>query len=101
MVDSDDPFYIKDGRVLWIKTDLSRMNSIFLRYMLRKYIVENFETMASGSTFAEMKIFILKDIPVIIPPIEFQNQFADFVKQVDKSKSEILEGLKKLRMRRS
>ena len=86
VVDTDDPFYIKDGRVLWIKTDLSQMNSTFLRYMLRKYIVENFKTMASGSTFAEMKIFILKGIPVVIPPLDLQNQFADFVKQVDKSK---------------
>ena len=90
VVDSDDPFYIKDGRVLWIKTDLSLMNSIFLRYMLRKYIVEIFKTMASGSTFAEMKIFILKSIPVVIPPLNLQNQFADFVRQVDKSKVVLL-----------
>ena len=43
----------------------------------------------------------VEQFKIIIPPIDLQNQFADFVKQVDKSKSEILEGLKKLRMRRS
>ena len=28
----------------------------------------------------------LKKIPVMLPPIELQNQFADFVRAVDKSK---------------
>lgn len=37
---------------------------------------------------------------IIQPPIELQNQFADFVRQVDKSKSEILEGIKRLKTNR-
>ena len=40
----------------------------------------------------------LSSLEYIFPPIELQNQFADFVKQVDKSKSEILEGVKKLKI---
>ena len=43
----------------------------------------------------------LLNLRIPLPPIELQNQFADFVKQVDKSKSEILDGLKKLRIRSS
>jgi type I restriction enzyme S subunit len=42
--------------------------------------------MGSGSTFAEFKIFLLKDIDVLIPPIEQQEAFSSFVEQVDKSK---------------
>ena len=38
----------------------------------------------------------LKSIKIAIPPIEFQNQFADFVKQVDKLKFEMEKSLKEL-----
>ena len=41
-----------------------------------------------------------KRLMVEVPPIELQNQFADFVRQVDKSKSEILEGIKRLKTNR-
>lgn len=41
-----------------------------------------------------------KRLMVEVPPIELQNQFADFVRQVDKSKSEILEGIKRLKSNR-
>ncbi len=86
VVDTKEPFYIKDGRVLWIKVNQTEINSLFLKYMLKEYIVNNFSSMASGSTFAEMKIFLLKDIPVIMPPLELQEKFVSFIDQVDKSK---------------
>ena len=35
---------------------------------------------------------------IIVPPLELQNQFANFVKQVDKSKFEIKQSLKKLEL---
>ena len=35
---------------------------------------------------AGINVTKLKQIEVHIPPLELQNQFADFVKQVDKSK---------------
>ncbi|NFD54515.1 restriction endonuclease subunit S [Clostridium botulinum] len=36
----------------------------------------------------------LENLEVILPPISFQNQFADFVKQIDKLKFEIRKSLK-------
>ena len=38
----------------------------------------------------------LNNIQVVVPPIELQNQFADFVKQVDKLKFEMEKSLKEL-----
>lgn len=38
----------------------------------------------------------IKEIPIILPSIELQNQFADFVKQVDKLKSQMETSLKEL-----
>ena len=38
----------------------------------------------------------LKSIKISVPPIELQNQFADFINQVDKLKSQMESGLKEL-----
>ena len=54
--------------------------------------------MGSGSTFAEFKIFLLKNMDVLIPPREIQEQFADFVQQVDKSKSKIQKSLEETQL---
>ena len=50
-----------------------------------KTLVE-YPKLGSGSTFAEFKIFLQKDMDVLVPPRNVQNQFADFVASVDKSK---------------
>jgi type I restriction enzyme S subunit len=46
----------------------------------------DYSSIASGTTFAELKIFALKKCQIFDVPIELQNQFAAFVTQVDKSK---------------
>ena len=38
----------------------------------------------------------LKSIKISVPPIELQNQFADFINQVDKLKSQMETSLKEL-----
>ena len=83
-VNTSEPFYFKDGRVLWVRPDRKIVNSVFLRYALGIQFVDNFEQVASGTTFAEMKIFLLKAMKVPIAPMELQEQFAAFVRQVDK-----------------
>ena len=86
MVDTEVPFYYKDGRVLSISPDRNVFNSKFLQYFMREKTLVEYPKMGSGSTFAEFKIFLLKDIDVLIPPREIQERFAAFVLQVDKSK---------------
>ena len=86
MVDTEEPFYYKDGRVLCISPDRTIFNSKFLQYFMREKTLVDYPKMGSGSTFAEFKIFLLKDMDVLLPPLELQNQFADFFKVVDKSK---------------
>ena len=86
MVDTDEPFYYKDGRVLCISPDRMIFDTKYLEYFMRAKTLVEYPKLGSGSTFAEFKIFLLKDIDVLIPPRELQEQFADFVNQVDKSK---------------
>ena len=86
LVNTDKPFYFKDGRVLWVHAIDTSYNPVFLLYTLKDRIMTDYSSIASGTTFAELKIFALKKCQVFDVPITLQNEFAAFVKQTDKSK---------------
>lgn len=86
MVDTEKPFYYKDGRVLCISPNRDIFNTRYLEHFMRAKTLVEYPKLGSGSTFAEFKIFLLKDIDVLIPPRELQNDFENFVAQVDKLK---------------
>lgn len=96
LVNTDEPFYYKDGRVLSISLKTSNINPKYLHYYMKNKTIEEYPKLGSGSTFAEFKIFLLKDVDVIMPPIEIQNKFANIVEQIDKQKFEFENSLKKL-----
>ncbi len=86
VVDTDAPFYFKDGRVLWVHLTSRNYNPVFLLYTLKDRIMTDYKSIASGTTFAELKIFALKKCRIFDVPLSLQNQFAAFVAEVDKSK---------------
>ena len=86
MVDTDEPFYYKDGRVLCISPNLSVFNPLYLLHFMRFKTEIEYQKLDTGPTFSEFKIFILKNFDVIVPPLSIQNEFAEFVKLTDKSK---------------
>ena len=66
-------------------------------YMNTKYIKEKLFNMAKNIVgMANINAEELKKIDIYIPPIELQNQFADFVKETDKLKFEMEKSLKEL-----
>ena len=93
VVNTEDPFYFKDGRVLWVHAIDNSYNPVFLLYTLKDRIMADYSSIASGTTFAELKIFALKKCRIFDVPIELQNQFAAFVVQTDKSKFHIQKSL--------
>ena len=52
----------------------------------------------SGSASPHINVGDIKAFPIILPPIELQNQFAAFVEQTHKSKFEIKQSLEKLEL---
>ena len=52
--------------------------------------------MIHGQTRARISSGQLADLPIFLPPMELQEQFAAFVKQTDKSKSAVQQSLDKL-----
>lgn len=72
-------------------------NILFLYVLLqisKNYLVEDIN-MALKGILSKSK---LEEKEFIVPPIELQNQFAAFVKQTDKSKSEVQKSLEKLEL---
>ena len=98
IVNTVEPFYYKDGRVLSIRPDKEVIIPGFLHYFLKIKLTEVYKEIATGATFAEFKIFLLKDINVVLPSINRQKQFADFAKQVDKLKFEVQKSLDETQM---
>lgn len=85
-VDNIEPFYFKDGRVLWVEVQSDLVNSRYLQHSFSRLLVKDFNGIASGSTFAEMKIFILKDIKIPIPPLSLQNKFSKEMELIESQK---------------
>ena len=98
IVDTDEPFFFKDGRVLWVHLTSANYNSVFLLYTLKDRIMTDYASIASGTTFAELKIFALKKCKIFDVPLELQNQFANFVERVDQQKQTVQQSLEKLEL---
>ena len=63
----------------------NKLNSIFL-YVVLKNNTQYLNAIGTGTTFKEISKTTCGNIRVPVPPIELQNEFAEFVKLIDKSK---------------
>ena len=66
------------------------------RYMILSY--DKLRDMAKGGNQPNLNIGIIKNFPVLKPPIELQNDFAAFVERVDKQKQTVQQSLEKLEL---
>ena len=69
-----------------------------IHYLLQCLNLTDLSMEVNGTTRQKLTQAAMRKIKLPLPPIELQNQFAVFVRQVDKSKSEILEGIKRLNL---
>ena len=89
------PMCINQDIVAIIINDRYKLNMLFLKNLLDMFS-GYFNSQKRGATIQGIKSEVLKNISVSLPPIELQNQFADFVAQTDKSKLAIQKNLEKL-----
>ena len=69
-------------------------NNIFIHFWF-SFFQEILEEQAPESAQKNINLKILSELKVIVPPIELQQQFADFVAQTDKSKLAVKQILEK------
>ena len=90
IIQDEDEFYFQDGMITWLSKYDERITPLYISYLFempefRKQI----DSLQAGSTVAYLSISMTKELNVMVPPLELQNQFAAFVAQTDKSKFDI------------
>ena len=96
VVNTDEPFYFKDGRVLWVHNIKNQFDPTFLLYTLKDRIMTDYSSIASGTTFAELKIFALKKCLVFNVPLAQQKAFVSLVQKIKTIRENINQSLEKL-----
>lgn len=81
--------------VIGISVDTEQYNAIFMETLLRFWQPELLR-IAPESARANINLGILQNIPIIDTNLQLQEQFAAFVKQIDKSKLAIQQSLEQL-----
>ena len=87
-----------NDHIIRVKFDLHKINPIYLCILLndeygRKEFKNKIKTSAGQYTISQDGV---EKVKIPLPPIELQNKFAEFVKQIDKQKFESVMELKKL-----
>lgn len=83
---------INSGMVI-LRPKTPNLNQKFIIHVLRN---NNYSRVISGSAQPQLPITKLKKILLPLPPLALQNEFADFVVQVDKSQLAIQKSLEEL-----
>ncbi len=97
IVKKDREFSIKNVALIKFTKDNTKINRTFILYILNSDSMNNyFELTKKGGTQKFMALGVIRNIPIIVPPIELQNEFAKFVNQIDKSKFIIQKQIKLL-----
>lgn len=80
-----------------LRFDEEKINHIFLyNLLLTPYMESKIKEKVRGAVTKTITKDAVREINVIVPPINLQNEFVEFVKQVDKLKFEMEKSLKEL-----
>ena len=93
LIDIDEEF-ANWVHVAVLKFDKSKLNGVFFENMLNgAYCYEQSQRLTKGIANRDLVLSAMAQIKMYRPPMEIQEQFADFVKQVDKSKIAVQKSL--------
>ena len=92
IIQDDDEFYFQDGMITWLSKYDAKITPLYISYLFKMPgFRKQIDSLQAGSTVAYLSISMTKKLDIMLPPIELQNQFADFVRAVDKSKLAVQE----------
>ena len=96
LVDIDEKF-ANWVHVAVLKFDKTKLNGVFLENMLNgAYCYEQSQRLTKGIANRDLVLSAIAKIKLYRPPIDLQEKFADFVRQVYKSKAVIEKSLREL-----
>ena len=78
------PFYFKDGNLIWFKNFNEILDSSFLyTWMCSSFGYQSMQNIAIGSAQKALTISALKDMSLLVPPIETQHRIATILSRYD------------------
>jgi type I restriction enzyme S subunit len=88
-----------DRGITLLKIDFEQINSFYIFWLLQsEFLKMQMRKNIHGSALAHLYLNKVRNLQIIIPPLETQAHFADFVQQVDKLKVEVQKSLNKTQM---
>lgn len=97
IIQEKDKFYFQDGMISWLYNLDKCITPLYITFLFEtRDIKRQIENLQSGSTVAYLSIAMLKKLSIVVPPLDMQQQFADFVAQTDKSKLVVKKQIEKL-----
>lgn len=89
VVDSNQPFYFKDGNIIWLSSLSTLVSPSFFKFSLEKLIAEYKKKMTVGSAYSALTIVNLKKMEILLPPLALQQSFAEKIQSIEKQKETI------------
>ena len=89
VVDSNQPFYFKDGNIIWLSSLSTLVSPSFFKFSLEKLIAEYKKKMTVGSAYSALTIVNLKKMEILLPPLALQQSFADKIQSIENQKAKI------------
>lgn len=98
VIPSNFPKAINTKHLACITLNKLIANPYFISYCIHKhpYVIQQLKSQSKGAIMDGLNLTIIKSIKIPLPPIEIQESFVNFMKQVDKLKFEMENSLKEL-----
>ena len=91
----DDNFYFQDGMISWLHDFASNVRAEYIAFLFQNGLFDDqIANMQLGATVSYLSIKMLKSLMVKVPSLVMQDEFLDFLHQVDKSKYGMLKRIK-------
>ena len=95
VVNDEEPFYFKDGNIIWLK-DIKGINSVYFKTILSILIAAYKQQMAQGCAYNALTIVNLKKMFFALPPIDLQNLYASKIEAIEHQKELIQKSIKEV-----
>lgn len=97
VVDNDDPFYFKDGNIIWL-SQISNIDPIYFRKVLEILISAFKLEMSNGCAYSALTIVNLKKMGANLPPLTLQRSFAAKIESIEHQKQLLRASIKETEM---
>ena len=88
VVDTNEPFYFKDGNLVWLRN----IKDVHYEYFSKSlfYLIDEYKKVnANGAAYNALTIAKLKQMYCPLPPLPLQHSFAQKIEQIEQQKAAI------------